>query len=79
MERLSPQAKFRWNLTTFIIFLFLTVCDILARLYSPPAWFSNWPHWNWQDWTSLGGDLFFPIMALVSLLELRKRRRSQRQ
>jgi hypothetical protein len=76
MEPLSPQAKFRWDLTTFIIFAFLTVCEMFALLHSPPTWYSEWPHWNWQDWTSLGGDLFFPIMALVCLADLRKRKRT---
>ena len=72
MQPLSPQAKFRWDLTTFIIFALLTVCEMLALLHSPPTWFSKWPHWSWADWGSLGGDLFFPIMALVSLADLRK-------
>jgi hypothetical protein len=77
MKPLSSQAKFRWNLAAFIVFAFLTVAEIFALLHAPPMWISNWPHWSWQDWTSLSSDLLFPFMALVSFLDLRKYRRSQ--
>jgi hypothetical protein len=70
---LSSQAKYRLALATFFIFAFLTVADVFALLHSPPRWLSNWPHWAWQDWTSFSSDLFFPIMALVSFADLRKR------
>jgi hypothetical protein len=77
MEPLSSQARFRWNLAAFIIFAFLTIADIFALLHAPPIWASNWPHWNWQDWTSFSSDLFFPMMALLSFADLRKHKRSQ--
>ncbi len=71
---LSSQAKYRWALAGFIIFAFLTVADIFAVLHSPPMWISNWPHWAWQDWVSFSSDLFFPLMALVSFVDLRSAR-----
>ena len=77
MKPLSSQARFRLDLATFIIFALLTVADIFALLHSPPMWVSNWPHRNWQDWTSFSRDLFFPIMALVSFMDLRKYKGSQ--
>ncbi len=70
---LSSQAKYRLALAVFCIFAFLTVADAFALLHSPPMWLSNWPHWSWKDWTSFSGDLFFPIMALVSFVDLRNR------
>jgi hypothetical protein len=70
---LSSQAKYRWALAVFGIFVFLTVADVFALLHSPPMWFWNWPHWSWKDWTSFSSDLFFPIMALASFVDLRKR------
>jgi hypothetical protein len=77
MGLLSPEAKFRWDLTIFITFLFLTFADIFAQLHSPPTWFSQWPHWTWRDWSSFCGDLFFPIMALAALADLRKSKRAK--
>jgi hypothetical protein len=79
MGPLSPEAKFRWNIAAFIIFLFLTVADIFALLHSPPMWFAQWPHWTWRDFSSLGGDLFFPMMALFALSDLRKSKRAKGQ
>ena len=77
MKPLSSRARFRWNLVAFLVFTFLTVAEIFALLHSPPMWVSNWPHWNWQDWTSLSSDLFFPVMALACFVDLRKDKRSQ--
>ncbi len=77
MERLPIQTRFQWELVSFVLFLFLMVCDVFALLHSPPVWFSKWPHWTWQDWASFSGDLFFPMMALVSFVEMRKYKRLQ--
>ncbi len=72
---LSSQAKYRWALAVFCMFAFLTIADVFALVHSPPMWLSHWPHWSWKDWTSFSGGLFFPIMALASLLDLRQRSR----
>jgi hypothetical protein len=77
MKPLSSQARFRLDLAAFMIFALLTVADIFTLLHAAPMWVSNWPHWNWQDWTSFSSDLFFPVMALVCFLDLRKYKRSQ--
>jgi hypothetical protein len=76
VEPLSSHAKFRWNLAAFIVFALLTVAEIYTLLHAPPMWVSNWPHWNWKDWTSFSSDLFFPLMALACFLDLRKHQSS---
>jgi hypothetical protein len=75
MRSLSSEAKFRWDLTTFTIALFLTVCDILARLYSPPMWVSNWPHWTWKSpWAETSCSQPWPWSLLQGYLNIRERR-----